>query len=179
MSNTRPRVYLDTCAIQRPLDYQSQQRVRLEADAVLLVLDAVERGDVVLLTSPALRAETEQVHDPVRLYRARGVLSLASVEAVLTPAAEGRAKRLQQNGLGVFDAQHLSLAIEGGADFLCTVDDLFLRRARAIYREHTESRSIADPLGLFPDAVNRKPVLVVLPHELIYALSLPKHDDRA
>lgn len=36
------RVYLDTCSLQRPLDDKSQLRIRLEAEAVLSVLDLVE-----------------------------------------------------------------------------------------------------------------------------------------
>ena len=37
------RIYLDLCAIQRPLDDQAQLRIRAEAEAVLSVLRRAER----------------------------------------------------------------------------------------------------------------------------------------
>ena len=37
-------VYLDVCALNRPLDDQSQMRIRLEADAVSLILSQFERA---------------------------------------------------------------------------------------------------------------------------------------
>ena len=39
------RVYLDLCALNRPLDDQGQIRVRLEADAVSLILSHVRAHD--------------------------------------------------------------------------------------------------------------------------------------
>ncbi len=36
------KVYLDTCSIQRPLDDQTQIRIRLEAEAVLGIISLIE-----------------------------------------------------------------------------------------------------------------------------------------
>jgi hypothetical protein len=43
------RVYLDICAIQRPLDEQSQLRIRLETKAILGVLAACASGLIELV----------------------------------------------------------------------------------------------------------------------------------
>lgn len=47
-------IYLDTCNLQRPLDDKSQLRIRLEAEAVLSVIDLVESGSLGLVSSDAL-----------------------------------------------------------------------------------------------------------------------------
>ena len=37
------KIYLDACCLNRPFDDQSQDRVRLEAEAILLILGRLER----------------------------------------------------------------------------------------------------------------------------------------
>jgi hypothetical protein len=38
-------VYLDACCLNRPFDDQTQDRIRLESEAVLLILGHVHRGE--------------------------------------------------------------------------------------------------------------------------------------
>jgi hypothetical protein len=54
------KVYLDVCAIQRPLDTPNQVRVALEAEAVLGILSLCDAGQIDLISSEALVYETEQ-----------------------------------------------------------------------------------------------------------------------
>ena len=53
------KVYLDLCAIQRPLDTPNQVRVVLEAEAVLGILSLCDAGQIELISSEALVYETE------------------------------------------------------------------------------------------------------------------------
>lgn len=39
-------IYLDTCAIQRPFDDQTQLRIALESEAVLALIEHVENGKI-------------------------------------------------------------------------------------------------------------------------------------
>jgi hypothetical protein len=39
------KVYLDVCCLNRPFDDQQQDRVHLEAEAVLLILKRCEAGE--------------------------------------------------------------------------------------------------------------------------------------
>lgn len=48
-----PDVYLDVCCFNRPYDDQTQDRVRLEAEAVLLILRRIEAGEWRLSVSGA------------------------------------------------------------------------------------------------------------------------------
>lgn len=54
------KIYLDVCAIQRPLDSASHLRVALEAEAVLGILALCESGHVQIVSSDALVYETKQ-----------------------------------------------------------------------------------------------------------------------
>lgn len=49
-----PKVYLDMCSIQRPLDTMRQTRIQLEAEAILGVIALCEAGKVQLVSSDAL-----------------------------------------------------------------------------------------------------------------------------
>jgi len=48
------KIYIDTCCLQRPLDDQSQARIRVETEALFAVLASVHAGHFQLLNSSAL-----------------------------------------------------------------------------------------------------------------------------
>ncbi|WP_420457278.1 PIN domain-containing protein [Rubrivirga sp.] len=146
-----PLVYLDNCALQRPLDDRDQFRVRAEADAVTAVLAAVETGAVSLATSAALRAESSRVQHRSRRDFADRVLALASVDARRSADVEDLTAVYRQAGLKPFDALHLASAVGTGADYFCTTDDRLLRLGRL---------------------ANTRSTLVVTPPELATALDL-------
>lgn len=39
------KIYFDNCALQRPLDDKSQTRIRLEAEAILSILEQCKAGN--------------------------------------------------------------------------------------------------------------------------------------
>lgn len=125
-------IYLDTCAVQRPLDDPGQLRIRVEADILLAVIAAAESNEVDLASSDVLRFETENNPVPARRDFARRVLALATTDIASTPEVAARAKRYAQAGMKPLDAVHLASAVAVGADFFCTVDDTFLRKARTV-----------------------------------------------
>ena len=47
------RIYLDNCALNRPFDDRSQERIRLETEAIIVILSRVERREWVWLGSQA------------------------------------------------------------------------------------------------------------------------------
>ncbi len=144
-------IYLDTCAIQRPLDDQGQLRVRVEGDILLTVIAAVEAGEFELVSSAVLRFETENNPIVTRRNFARSVLSLSTVDIDTTTVVVERARYFKEVGIKPLDAVHLASACVANAGFFCTVDDDFLREARAANTGETR---------------------VVSPHELITGLAL-------
>jgi predicted nucleic acid-binding protein len=126
------KLYLDTCSIQRPLDTQTQTRVRLETEAILGILAHVETGKVALLSSTVLELEIANNPLPMRREQSEQVLAQATAIVVVNEAIEQRAMSFVQLGVKIMDALHLAAAEFATADYFCTCDDRFLRRAKGI-----------------------------------------------
>ncbi len=58
-------IYLDVCSLSRPFDDQNIMRIRLETEAVNLILLKVKEGRFKLLVSFAHFREIEAIPDPV------------------------------------------------------------------------------------------------------------------
>ena len=126
------KIYLDVCAIQRPLDTPNQIRIVLEAEAILGLLALLDTGHFELLSSDALIYETDQNPLPVRQEQARAILAKAKTRIRLSDQAKVRAAQLTELGFRPLDAPHLALAEIGQADYFCTCDDRLLRKAQQI-----------------------------------------------
>ena len=125
-------VYLDTCCLQRPLDDQTQARIRVETEAVLAILAAVQAGEIKMINSEALEYEVSRIPDEQRRYESLGLLSLSDERLTITEAVESMAETLEQQGIQPMDAIHLALASKHRVDFFATSDDALLRKARQI-----------------------------------------------
>lgn len=124
------REYLDACSLQRPLDDRSQPRVNLEAEAVLTILGLVGNGDLGFVSSDALEFEVDRTPDPERREAAREILKLAGETIRLDDDIESEATALVDSGFKPLDALHLAFASHGEAEYLCTCDDKFRKKAR-------------------------------------------------
>jgi predicted nucleic acid-binding protein len=126
------KIYLDLCAIQRPLDTPDHVRIVLESEAVLGIIAFCDNGQVELLSSEALLYEGEQSSLPTRkehtfaiLEKAKSIINVAKKETL-------RAEKIMSFGLKPLDALHLALAETGKADYFCTCDDKLLRNAKKV-----------------------------------------------
>ncbi|HZF38148.1 MAG TPA: hypothetical protein VE715_04960 [Blastocatellia bacterium] len=72
------KVYLDTCSLQRPLDDQTQMRIRLETEAVLGIIALIENDDLELVSSEVLLFESRRNVDATRREFAMEVLAKAN-----------------------------------------------------------------------------------------------------
>jgi predicted nucleic acid-binding protein len=126
------RIYLDTCCLQRPLDDQTQPRIRVETEAVFAILASVQQGTIALLTSEALEFEINRTPDEQRRREATAILTLARERLMLSDTSERLAESLAQAGLSAIDALHVALASTASADYFVTADDKLLRRAKLL-----------------------------------------------
>ena len=126
------KLYLDTCSIQRPLDTLNQTRLRLEAEAILGILEQVDAGIVELISSTVLELEIARNSLAMRREHGEQVLKRAIATIRVDVSVENRASEFAQRGLAVMDALHLAVAEKANVDYFCTCDDKFLRRAKAI-----------------------------------------------
>ena len=54
------RIYLDVCCLNRPFDDQTQDRIHLESEAVILILKRVRSGNWEWISSEAVDFEVRQ-----------------------------------------------------------------------------------------------------------------------
>ncbi len=126
------RIYLDLCAIQRPLDTPNQVRVVLEAEAVLGLIAYCDSGQVEIVSSEALLYEGEQGSVSVRKEHMLAVLAKANEFIEVTDKDKIRAAKFLKFGIKPLDALHLALAESARAAYFCTCDDRLLRNAKKI-----------------------------------------------
>ncbi len=122
-------VYLDACCLNRPFDDQSQPRVRLEAEAVSLILEKLNQSEWEWVGSEILLHEVGQNPDLENRQRALSFVSLAHQIVEITEKILRRAEELEEAGFDSYDAIHLSSAEFGKADVFLTTDDQILKVA--------------------------------------------------
>lgn len=120
-------LYLDVCVLSRPFDDQNQLRIRLETDAVFLILRRIETGLYRAVVSPAHYKEVSAIRETSERLEMESLLSRLdkSCECDLIQARH-RAEALIDMGFGIADAAHVAFA-EQLAEFFITCDDKLLK----------------------------------------------------
>ena len=123
-------IYLDVCALCRPFDDQTQLRVRLETDAIQLILSHVRSGQLTLIVSPAHDVEISVIDEMAEREHLTSLLQQIGqrVEFDLKQTRQ-RAEQLSRLALGPADAAHLAFAEGAQASFI-TCDDRLLRQCK-------------------------------------------------
>ena len=85
------RIYMDVCCLNRPFDDLSQDRVYLEAEAVLSIVSHCEKGKWVLLASGIIDVELSKLSDLDRLEKVQVLYTAAGEYIKLSDEAEQRA----------------------------------------------------------------------------------------
>lgn len=151
-STSMPRIYLDVCCLNRPFDDQRQDRIRLEAEAVLLIMGRCEIGTWQWLSSTVVEEEVNNTPNRERRTRVWHMLSGAHDTVALTAAAVTRAQELKTLGFRTYDALHLACAEQATVDIFLTTDDRVLR----IATRHTAQLKVrvANPLDWLLEVIS-------------------------
>ena len=73
------------------------------------------------------------------------ILAQATSIVIVNEQIEQRSRHFVRMGIKIMDALHLAAAEAAGADYFCTCDDRFLRRAKSIANLQT---NVVSPLEL-------------------------------
>ena len=127
-TDTMKTLYLDVCFLCRPFDDQNQLRIRLETDAMLLILKRIENGLDRAIISPVHYKEVSAIRETSERLEMESLLSRLDkpCEYDLNQARH-RAEALIDMGFGIADAAHVAFA-EQAAEFFITCDDKLLKR---------------------------------------------------
>jgi len=137
------KIYLDVSCLNRPFDDQTQARIRLESEAVTLILDGIDSGSWAEASSRMAEIEATAIPDDTRRQRVLQLIPRDRME--LTASVFQRARELVLRGLAAADAIHVAAAEEAGADVLLTCDDRLVRRASGL--GHELRVQVANPVG--------------------------------
>lgn len=120
-------LYIDVCALCRPFDDQNQLRIRLETDAVFLILRRIEMGLYRAVVSPVHHSEISAIREASERLEMESLLNRLdrSCECDLIKARH-RAENLINMGFGIADAAHVAFA-EQLAEIFITCDDKLLK----------------------------------------------------
>jgi predicted nucleic acid-binding protein len=138
-------IYLDACCLDRPFDDLIQARVRLESEAVLIILAHIESGQWEWVTSDALVFEISQNPDEAKRRRIMVMMENATRHIAVHEDERIRAAQLITTGFQAFDALHIACAESSQVDVLLTTDDHMVQRAERLSKQLTVR--VANPLA--------------------------------
>jgi predicted nucleic acid-binding protein len=124
------KIYMDVCCLCRPFDDLQNRKIRLEAEAILAILDRCNR-DWKLAGSVVIDDEIARIANVEKRLKAEQKLALISEYIELDETIFGHALTYQEAGFRLFDALHLACAQSGKTIFL-TTDNRIITLARKI-----------------------------------------------
>jgi len=121
-------VYLDVCTLCRPFDDQSYLRIRLETEAVNLIVSKIRSGEFALMISPVHYREIADISEPKERIELETLLNHIGVmiDADMI-ASRKRTQDLVSKRFGLADAAHVAFAEQAGASFI-TCDDKLVKK---------------------------------------------------
>ena len=121
------KLYLDNCCYNRPYDDQTQERIHMEGEAILAIINKCKQNNDEIIGSPALDFEMGQIgniekYDKVKNFYTQTITGRFEYNVTILQ----RAKELF-NGtiIRTLDRFHLAFAENANADVLLTTDDKF------------------------------------------------------
>jgi len=124
------KIYLDVCCLNRPFDDQTQDRIRLETEAIVTILKYVELGKILLINSDVILYEISKIPNLERKEKVFSLISKAQIYIEFNQKILDRAKEIQKLGIKSYDALHVACAEEAESDIFLTTDDKLLKKLK-------------------------------------------------
>ena len=128
MRKEKIKIYLDTSVYNRPFDDQRQDRIKLETEAFLLILEKVLSGGILLFGSSTLIYENSKNPFTERKERVSSYISIASKIIKLNEAIRQKALIFEEAGIDPIDSLHLGHTEYSPADYFITCDDILIKK---------------------------------------------------
>ncbi|MEH1850492.1 MAG: PIN domain-containing protein [Nostoc sp.] len=124
------RVYLDTSIYNRPFDDQTQPKIFLETQAIILILQMVEVRLIELVSSSVLEYENSRNPFVVNQQSMERYLQIATLRVLVDENIRNRAEQLEQLGIKSIDALHVACAEASQSDYFITSDRRLINRCQ-------------------------------------------------
>jgi predicted nucleic acid-binding protein len=119
------KIYMDVCCLCRPFDDHQNRKIRLEAEAILTILDRCN-SDWELVGSVVLDSEISRMVDPDKRQKVEQKLILVREYIELDETIFSNALAYQRAGIKLFDALHLACAQSRETIFLTTDNKIII-----------------------------------------------------
>ena len=124
------RIYMDNCCYYRPFDDQTQDRIRLEADAILAILTRCDASEWILCGSEVLAFEMSQTQDESKCKNAMELYNAATEILFVGAQTKQRVAELQKYGIKLMDAFHVAIAESENVNVYLTTDKDLIKKAQ-------------------------------------------------
>ena len=123
------KIYLDVCCLNRPFDDWTQERTRLEGEAILSIMERIRAKKWQLITSEAITVELEKMRNLEKLENIIKLLEFATITINIDSEIDFRSQQLENLGFGLYDSFHIVCAEVAQVDILLSTDDRLLKNA--------------------------------------------------
>lgn len=124
------KVYLDMCVYNRPFDDQTQPRIVIETQIVVVLLLMASQSHLDLINSFALAYENNRNPKIENLIIVSDLLGLSSEYISFDQQIVSRALEHENMGISGMDALHVACAEKAKADSFVTCDDRLINKLK-------------------------------------------------
>ena len=125
-------IYMDCCCLNRPNDDQTQDKIRIESEAILAILSKCCYNSWKLIGSDVLKYEIIKTPEINKMNKTLNLYSIAKENIEINNEIMERAKELQKYGLKLIDSLHFASAEYAKVNVLLTVDKDFMNSSKKI-----------------------------------------------
>lgn len=127
------KIYLDNCCYNRPFDDQTQERIHLESEAILAILNRGQIGIYEIVGSDILELEMERMRNAAKKQRVKDLYEVSKMCVPYTKELKARAQEIMgQSKIQIFDCLHIAAAEAAGVNTLLTTDDKLEKMAEKL-----------------------------------------------
>lgn len=123
-------IYADLCCLNRLLDDLQQPRIKLEAEAMIFILEQCQQQKWTLVNSDTIEFEMAKNSDSFKKEQLEAILSIATRYLDTNDIIETLATHLIEQGFKLYDAFHLAFTQTYHLDVFLTTDDRLLKKAK-------------------------------------------------
>ncbi len=123
-------IYMDNCCFNRPFDDLSYDKVRLESEAVLTIINKCEQGVWDFCSSDVIFDEIDRTDDIVRKDKVLTLYNMATVSIELNDEIIARAKEIMKVNIKPFDALNIACAESANVTVFLTTDRKLINASR-------------------------------------------------
>ncbi len=126
------KVYFDVCCYNRPFDDCLDDRIELEANAIISIIYRCKHLKWIIVSSDVIDVEVSNIKNDYKRSKVKNLTSIKDFQVEVNESIVKRAYELEQYGIKAYDSLHLSCAEHEGVDLFFTTDDKLLKKCNIV-----------------------------------------------